>query len=39
MRGVGVWLDEGRTIVHSGGRLSVDGQPTGFGDFELSVCM
>ena len=34
MRGVGVWLDEGRTIVHSGGRLSVDGKPTGFGDFE-----
>ena len=34
MRGVGVWLDEGRTVVHSGGRLLVDGESVGFGEFE-----
>ena len=37
MRGVGVWLDEDRTVVHSGGRLQIDGEPVAFGDFGRSI--
>jgi putative DNA primase/helicase len=32
MRGIGVWEDEGRTVVHHGGALTVDGVPTSFGE-------
>lgn len=34
VRGRGAWHDAGRTIVHAGDKLMVDGRPTGLGTIE-----